>query len=114
MPRSPGPFNPDLVGRLPTFHHEPELLSGSRRQVEMSAPVRTVFGVRSLAAAGSTVTGTLRSIRSSQLHRFHVLGREIHLVNPPSRAPDVFRPSGWPSKGETSVFLDDAIGACSF
>ena len=85
MPRSPGPFNPDLVGRLPTFHHEPELLSGSRRQVEMSAPVRTVFGVRSLAAAGSTVTGTLRSIRSSQLCTVSMSSgvKSIWLTHPP-------------------------------
>ena len=32
----------------------------------MSATVRTVFGMSSLAAAGSTVTGTLQSIPSRQ------------------------------------------------
>jgi hypothetical protein len=44
----------------------------------MSATVRTVFGMSSLAAAGSTVTGTFEiNPFEAALHRLHVLGREI-------------------------------------
>jgi hypothetical protein len=55
-----------LGSRLLTFHDEPELIGRPFREGKMSATVRTVFGMSSLAAAGSTATGTLRSIPSRQ------------------------------------------------
>ena len=67
-PRRPSayPLYPDLGSRLPTFHDEPELFGGHSGRLRMSATVRTVFGISNLAAVGSTVTGTLRSIPSRQ------------------------------------------------
>jgi hypothetical protein len=64
--RSAYPLDPHLGRRLPTFHDEPKLFGGPFCEGKMLATVRAVFGMSSLAAAGSTATGTLRSIPSRQ------------------------------------------------
>ena len=63
-PRWPSayPLYPHFGSRLPTFHDEPELFGGPLRKGKDVGD--SADGVR--AAAGSTVTGTLRSTPSRQ------------------------------------------------